>query len=80
MLEKRYFDLWTLEVATGKTARLTFGEGDNENAAWSPDGRRLAFTTTRRGKPELWIMGADGSNPRPLAALPGRSFTPHWGR
>ncbi|TXH23000.1 MAG: hypothetical protein E6Q99_08505 [Elusimicrobia bacterium] len=80
MLEKRYFDLWTLEVATGKTARLTFGEGDNENAAWSPDGRRLAFTTTRRGKPELWTMGADGSNPRPLAALPGRSFTPHWGR
>jgi len=80
MLEKRYFDLWTLEVSTGKTARLTFGEGDNENASWSPDGRRLVFTTTRRGKPELWTLGADGSSPRPLAALPGRSFTPHWGR
>jgi TolB protein len=80
MQEKNYFDLWTLEVATGKTARLTFGEGDNENASWSPDGRHVVFTSTRGGRPALWLMGADGSNPRPLGQIPGRSFTPHWGR
>ncbi|MBK8575527.1 MAG: PD40 domain-containing protein [Elusimicrobia bacterium] len=79
-LEKKFFDLWTLEVATGKLSRLTFGEGDNENATWSPDGRRLVFSSTRGGRPELWVMGADGSTPRRLAQIPGRSFTPHWGQ
>jgi TolB protein len=78
-LEKRYFDLWTLEVATGRLSRLTFGEGDNENASWSPDGRHVVFSSTRGGRPELWVMGADGSSPRRLGAFPGRSFTPHWG-
>jgi TolB protein len=82
-LEKKYFDLWTLEVSTGRLSRLTFGEGDNENASWSPDGRHIVFTSTRGGRPELWVMGADGSNPRRLLEkgtnVPGRSFTPHWG-
>lgn len=36
-------------------------------AAWSPDGRRLLFTRARRGAArELWIMQADGSQPRRL--------------
>lgn len=65
-LEKKFFDLWTLEVATGKASRLTYGEGDNENASWSPDGRHLVFSSTRGGRPELWVMGADGSTPRRL--------------
>ena len=35
----RNFDIHTVEPATGRTERLTYGEGDNENATWSPDGR-----------------------------------------
>jgi TolB protein len=72
------FDLFTIEVGAGRTDRLTFGEGDNENAAWSPDGRWIVFTSTRRGRAELFIMGADGSHPRPLGDIPGRSFSPCW--
>ncbi len=76
---KGNFDIHTFEVATARQSRLTFGEGDNENAAWSPNGRHLVFTSTRRGRPELWVMNADGSGVRALANIPGRSFTPHWG-
>ncbi len=84
-LEKKYFDLWTLEVATGKVSRLTYGEGDNENASWSPDGRQVVFSSTRGGRPDLWVMGADGSAPWRLLGQGdesprGRSFTPHWGQ
>jgi hypothetical protein len=33
---------------------------------WSPDGSRIAFLTDRTGRWEIWVMGADGSNPQPM--------------
>lgn len=73
------FDIYTMDIGSGSTQRLTFGTGNNENPSWSPDGRYLVFTSTRRGKSELWVMGFDGSNPQPLGNIPGQAFTPHWG-
>ena len=34
--------------------------------AWSPDGDYIAFLTDRTGEWEIWVMRADGSQPRPL--------------
>lgn len=34
--------------------------------AWSPDGSQIAFLTDRTGRWEIWVMGADGSNQRPM--------------
>jgi dipeptidyl aminopeptidase/acylaminoacyl peptidase len=39
---------------------------NNTAPVWSPDGQSIAFLTDRSGKWELWVMGADGSNPHPL--------------
>lgn len=75
---KGHFDIYRMDAEGGNTQRLTYGEGDNENPSWSPDGRWLVFSSTRRGRPELFIMGADGSTPRLLGPLPGRSVTPQW--
>src|SRR5579862_2146671 len=43
--------------------QLTFG-GQNAEAYWSPDGRRLIFQSTRDGRScdQQYIMNADGSN------------------
>ncbi|WP_312548470.1 S41 family peptidase [Massilia sp.] len=40
-------DLYLYEIATGRTHRLAKGEGNDANPAWSPDGKRLYFTSAR---------------------------------
>lgn len=72
------FDIYSIEVLTGIERRLTWGEGDSENPSWSPDGRFILFTSNRRKKYELYIMSADGTNPRLIPTNNGQSFTPHW--
>ncbi len=75
------FDIFLVDVTGTKVIQLTHGEGTNEEPAWSPDGRFLIFTTTReKGRRKLYVMDADGSAPRPLGDIPGRSFTPNWSR
>ena len=75
---KKAFDIYRIDPSGRNLERLTQNEGSNENPSWSPDGRFLAFTTTRRGRREIFLMGADGSFPHPLAEIPGQSFTPSW--
>ena len=39
--------------------------------AFSPDGSRIAFTSTRDGQPEVYVMDADGTNASRLTNSPG---------
>jgi hypothetical protein len=39
---------------------------NNASPAWSPDSSKMAFVTDRTGVWEIWVMNADGSDPRPL--------------
>ena len=43
------YDIKVLNLASNETRQLTFGEGTNESPAWAPNGRHLAFTSTRAG-------------------------------
>ena len=65
--------------------RLTFTKGDVETLgddgfpAWSPDGRRIAFTSNRTQDNEIWVMRADGKGQRRLAGFAGRDdLFPTW--
>lgn len=59
-------DLWKVRLEGGEgPVRITVGRGsENAQPSYSPDGRRIAFTTGRLGRPEIYIMDADGANPQ----------------
>ncbi|MGC8795180.1 MAG: prolyl oligopeptidase family serine peptidase, partial [Bryobacteraceae bacterium] len=42
----------------------------NERPRWSPDSKTIAFVSDRSGSAQIWLMNADGSQPRPLTRLP----------
>jgi Tol biopolymer transport system component len=44
----RNFDIWAIDVATGKQTQLTTGPGPEVSPRWSPDGQRLACLSVPR--------------------------------
>jgi TolB protein len=75
---KDAMDIFLVDITGAQIRQLTHGEGSNEDPSWSPDGRLLAFSTTRDGRAQIEVMDADGSAPRRIADVPGSSSTPHW--
>ena len=51
-----------IDLATNTVRQLTFGEGSNESPSWAPNGRHLAFSSTRAGKTQIFTLARDGKN------------------
>ena len=60
------FDIKIYEVATGQSHVLTDGAGSNESPTFSPNGRHLAFTSTRAGKVQIFTIARDGKGLRQI--------------
>jgi len=51
----------------------------DESAAWSPDSRKIAFSSTRRGKADIYVIDVNGENLRRLTRKQGENLQPSWG-
>jgi eukaryotic-like serine/threonine-protein kinase len=59
-------DLWLLDIAGGASTRFTSNPGWEAFPTWSPDGRRIVFTSNRSGTFDLYQKTADGAKDEEL--------------
>jgi Tol biopolymer transport system component len=59
--------VFKMPVEGGTPVQLTFSDAVYSATAWSPDGRRIAFGSNHGGTHKVWVVGADGGNPRQVA-------------
>ena len=64
-------EIYRLDLKTRELLRLTWSRGDDATPLWSPDGRTIAYQSQRGGAFRAYVMGADGSHPRPLCTADG---------
>jgi serine/threonine protein kinase len=61
-------EIYVYDIQRGTTTRLTDNDFNDWIPRWSPDGRRIAFTSNRdNDNPQnydVWVMNADGSYPQ----------------
>ncbi len=70
-------DIWLMRPDGTERTRLTGGGNVNNGvAAFSPDGSRLVFRSSRSGELELYLMNTDGTGVRRLTTDPGRENFP----
>jgi len=66
-----YMDIFEANPDGSELRRLTDTPGYDAEGSYSPDGKQIVFCSQRDGNLELWIMDADGANPRKLTNAPG---------
>lgn len=71
-------DIYLIDVGRGLPKRLTHREGENYSPAWSPDGKQLAFISTRSGYDELFIMDVDSGITKAYAPRYVPYSSPAW--
>jgi TolB protein len=72
-------DIKVMILATREVRQLTFGEGTNESPSWAPNGRHMAFTSTRSGKTQIFVMARDGKNLKQVTKA-GNNYQPDWSK
>jgi len=71
-------DVWTMEIKSGKTTRITFDPEVDHDPVWSPDGSRIAFESHRTPQ-GLYVARSQGGTAESLA-LPGGDSLSDWSR
>ena len=83
-------NIYSIEPDGTGLRRLTADTGWDDDAAWSPNGRRIAFASNRAHPQvacegispncdyDIYVMNADGTNVKRLTATPGSDREPYW--
>jgi Tol biopolymer transport system component/imidazolonepropionase-like amidohydrolase len=72
-------DIYSVAMAGGEAKALTSGIPWNMQAKFSPDGKKIVFISDRNGADNIWVMNADGSDPKEVTKERNHLLhTPSW--
>jgi TolB protein len=74
---------WAIRIYSLELNRLVsfpagVAGGSNQTPAWSGDGSKIAFSSSRTGDPEIWVASSSGGGPRRITAFRGPDVAPTW--
>lgn len=70
--------LWVASLREGRPQQLLVGSVGETRPAWSPDGKRIAFSSARRGSADIWVVNPDGQELARLTETPSAETSPAW--
>ena len=74
-----YGEIWNGRVDGSDLMQVSYLENPVTGSPdWSPDGRRIVFDSRAGGRPQLYIISADGGKAAALPTGEGMSVVPHW--
>jgi dipeptidyl aminopeptidase/acylaminoacyl peptidase len=87
-LDRRREHLYVFSLKSKELRQITFGDFEDSDPVWSPDGRLIAFVSNRTEEPDanyntdLWVVDPDSSEPGEslvrVTANPGSDRDPVW--
>ncbi|MBN1430525.1 MAG: PD40 domain-containing protein, partial [Anaerolineae bacterium] len=72
------FEIYTLEMRSGKLTRLTNDPKADRSPKWSPDGSQIVFISDRSGNDDLYLLSGNNKEPIRLTTDPGSDRNPAW--
>jgi TolB protein len=73
---RQWHQLWLTTTTGAAPLPLTFGDYDNRNARWSPDGARVLYVSNEHGNTSLVVQDVVGGARRDIVASERRYMTP----
>ncbi len=71
-------NIWIVSVNGGKPRQLTTSSKADFFPRWSPDGKRIAFTSTRDGSAQIYVISIDGGEARKITDLSTGASSAIW--
>lgn len=70
--------MYSLELGRMVSFPAGTAGGSNQSPAWTGDGSRIAFSSSRSGDPEIWVADVNGASPRRITYFAGPDVGPVW--
>ena len=71
------YNIFLVDVASGRYTQLTHSRGRNDHPSFSPSGTHIVFASDRMGSTQIWSMRADGTQLQQLTSR-GINESPVW--